>query len=232
MNIKKGDFVELEYTGKVTEDNFVFDTTNEEVAKEKGIHNPEAEYGPTVVCIGQRHLLKGLDEFLVGKELGKEYTVKLPPELAFGKKNAQFLKLIPLTAFKKAKMMPEVGMQVEIDGQMGIVKTVSGGRVVVDFNHPLASKEIEYQIKPVKQITDDAEKVKWVIILTIHIKKNKVHVSLTDGKATIKTIKLPEVFQKELTKKIKELVPTVKEVVYEENKQEEKPKQALNTSGQ
>lgn len=219
MAIKKNDFVEIEYSGKLTEDNFVFDTTNEKEAKEKGIHNPEAEYGPTIVCIGQRHLLKGLDEYLVGKELGKEYTVKLPPELAFGKKNASLLKLIPLTAFKKGRIMPEIGMQVEIDGQMGIVKTISGGRVVVDFNHPLSSREVEYNIKPIKIITDDTEKVKWTIILTIHIKKDKLHVAVVNGKATVKTIKLPEVFQKELTKKIQELVPTIKEVVYEENKE-------------
>ena len=232
--ISKGDFIEVEYTGKVKEDNFVFDTTDEKVAKDSGIHNPKASYGPTIVCIGQNQLLKGLDESLEGKELGKEYTIDLPPEKAFGKKTPQLLKLVPAAAFKKSNTNPEPGMQVEVDGQLGIIKTVTGGRVIVDFNNPLASKELEYKVKPIKVITDDAEKTKAMISLTLGLKKDKIEVSVKDNKVTVKMLKIPETFQKELEKKIKEVVPTIKELVFEEIKEEKAPikteKQPLNTS--
>jgi FKBP-type peptidyl-prolyl cis-trans isomerase 2 len=225
--IKKNDFVEVEYTGKLKEDNFVFDTTSEKTAKENGIHNPRSHYGPTVVCIGQGQLLKGLDEKMEGKEIGKEYDFVLTPEEGFGKKSAQLLKLIPLNAFKKGDFFPEVGMQVDIDGQMGIVKTVSGGRVIVDFNHPLSSKELEYKIKANKLIIDDVEKVKTMISLTLNLKKEHIDVKIETGKATVTMLKLPEMFQKEFEKKIKEVVPTIKEVAFQEEKKE---KQSLNTS--
>jgi len=238
--IKKGDFIEVEYNGKVKEDNLIFDTTSEKTAKERGIYNPQAQYGPTVVCIGQGQLLKGLDESLEGKEIGKDYKIDLPPEKAFGKKSAQLLKLIPATAFKKSNTVPEPGLQVEVDGQLGIIKTVTGGRVVVDFNHPLASKELEYEIKANKIITDDHEKIKTMISLTLNLKKDKIHVNINNGKAVVKTLKLPETFQKELEKKIKEVVPTIKELVFEELKVQSEQssvesskaaeKQPLNTS--
>ncbi len=232
--IAKGDFVEVEYTGKVKEDNFIFDTTSEKTAKDSHIYNPYAQYGPSTVCIGQQQLLSGLDEGLIGKETGKEYTFDLSPEQGFGKKSAQLLKLIPLSAFKKGNTRPEIGMQVDIDGQMGIVKTVTGGRVVVDFNHPLASKELVYTIKPIKIVTDDAEKVKSMIALTLNLKRDSIDVAVEKGKATVKTIKLPDIFHKELAKRITDVVPTVKEVVFEEKqaKKEVKKdeKQPLNTS--
>ncbi|MEK6886965.1 MAG: peptidylprolyl isomerase [Nanoarchaeota archaeon] len=233
MTIKKHDFIEVEYTGTVKEDGFVFDTTNEKTAKEKGIHNPHAQYGPTIVCVGEHQLLKGLDEGIVGKEIGKEYKIDLAPEQAFGKKSAQLLKLVPMTAFKKGNTRPEIGLQIEVDGNIGTIKTVSGGRVMVDFNHPLSSKELTYTIKINKIITDDAEKIKALISLTLNLKKDKINITISNGKATVKTLKLPEVFQKEFEKKIKELVPTVKELVFAENKEEvstKSEKQPLNTS--
>jgi FKBP-type peptidyl-prolyl cis-trans isomerase 2 len=237
--IKKNDFVEVEYTGKIKEDNFVFDTTSEKTAKENHVHNPHAQYGPTVVCIGQHQLIPGLDEGLVGKELNKEYTFDIPAEKGFGKKSAQLLKLIPISAFKKGKIIPEVGMHVEIDNTPGIVKTVTGGRIVVDFNHPLSGKELVYTIKANKIITDDAEKVISLISLTLNLKKDHIDVKTDKGKATVTMLKLPEVFQKELAKRISEIIPSVKETVFvEKAKTEEKSKttpkhgdkQPLNTS--
>ena len=214
--IKKGDFVEVEYTGKIKEDGFVFDTTSEKVAKDNNIHNPNVQYGPTVVCIGQHQLLKGLDEGLVGKEVGKEYEFDLTPDQAFGKKTAQLLKLIPMSAFKKGNTRPEPGLQVDVDGQMGIVKTVSGGRIMVDFNHPLASKDIHYTLKINKIITDDGEKIKTMLSLTLNLKKDKIDVDVKDKKAVVKMMKLPEQFHEQLKKTVLEGVPDIKEIKFEE----------------
>lgn len=231
--ISKGDFVEVEYTGRVKEDNFVFDTTSEKVAKDNHIHNPRAHYGPAVICVGERQLLPGVDKALEGKELGKEYVIDLSPEDGFGKKSAQLLKLIPANAFKKEGIPLQIGMQVEVDGEAGIIRAVSGGRIVVDFNHPLSSKELIYTIKPLKVITDDAEKIKALLSLLLGLDKSKMEVKVEHGKAVVKMLKLPDVFQKELIKRITELVPSVKDVVFEvEAEQKKTEKQPLNTSKQ
>lgn len=147
MKIKKGDKVKITYTGIIKEDNRIFDTTDEETAKKEDIHMQDAKYGPVTIEIGKGEVLKGLEDELIGKETGKEYTIELSPEKAFGKKTMQLLQRIPMSAFKKQGIMPQPGMTVNIDNVMGTVKIVSGGRIIVDFNHPLANKEVIYKVK-------------------------------------------------------------------------------------
>src|SRR3989338_7882631 len=144
--IKKYDFVEIEYTGKLREDGAIFDTTDEKVAKEHNLHS-HSDYGPVVICVGEEQLLKGIDKSLEGKGIGDEYDADIRPEDAFGSKDARLIQLIPTNKFKQQKIQPMQGMQLNIDGMLGIVKTVSGGRTLVDFNHPLAGKELSYKIK-------------------------------------------------------------------------------------
>ena len=62
--INAGDFIEMEYTGRVRDDDSVFDTTDEKAAKGAGIHNPRMEYGPLVICVGEGNMLHGLEEAL------------------------------------------------------------------------------------------------------------------------------------------------------------------------
>lgn len=211
MPIKKHDFVEIEYTGQL-KDGIVFDTTDEKTAKENNIHDPKAEYKPTIVCIGEQQIPEGLDEFLQGKETGQEYTVELLPEKAFGKKNAQKIRLIPLSAFKKQEIMPQPGLQVNIDNEMGTILRVSGGRVLVDFNHPLAGKKVTYQIKPLRIITDTKEKVEAFMKTSLNLPGIKTEIK--DNKAIITMpLELPPPAQEPIRKKLIELTQ-VKEVEF------------------
>ncbi|MBW3012745.1 FKBP-type peptidyl-prolyl cis-trans isomerase [Candidatus Woesearchaeota archaeon] len=181
--IKKGDFVEIEYTGEV--EGKLFDTTDEKKAKESGVYNQSTQYGSVIVCIGEGHLLEGLEEFLEGKEIGKEYTVKLQPEQAFGKKQAQLIKLIPKNKFTSQNINPMPGMQLNIDGMIATIKSISGGRVLVDYNHPLSGKEVDYKIKANKKITDMAEKLHAVIYMETHFKKDNYQLEVKENKAII-----------------------------------------------
>ena len=206
--IKEKDFVEVEYTGKLTEENIVFDTTNEQIAKDAQIHNPDMTYGPMVVCMGEGQLLKGLENQMIGKETGQEYTITLSPEDAFGKKNASKIQMIPLIKFKKQRIMPEIGMQVNIDQQLGTVKTVAGGRCLVDFNHPLSGKEITYTIRALNIVTDDQKKVDSLLKLNFNIKAD---VKTEAEKTTISTPKdIPKELQDLIEKRIKEFLPQIK----------------------
>lgn len=204
MSLKKHDFVEIEYTGRLKEGNIIFDTTDEKTAKENDIHNKNMVYGPVIVCLGEKQIIKGLDDNLIGKEKGK-YTIELKPEDAFGKKDAKLLKLVPMSSFRKENINPMPGLQVSIDGLLGIVRTATGGRVIVDFNHPLSGKDIIYDVNVKRIVTDDKEKVKGYIELQTGLKDIKVDVK--DKKADIKTKKeLPEQARDILIKKLKELV--------------------------
>ena len=141
MSIKKHDFLDIEYAGFLKEGNVLFDTTSELDAKKHNIHRPGSKYGPLTVCVGEHFLLPGLDAFLIGKEVGKEYKLDLTPEQGYGKKDPKQIQMIPLNKFQESKIQPFPGLQINVDGQMGMVKTVGAGRVMIDFNHPLSGKD-------------------------------------------------------------------------------------------
>jgi FKBP-type peptidyl-prolyl cis-trans isomerase 2 len=153
MAIKKGDFVELEFIGRNLGNNEVFDTNVLEEAKKA---NPDMkEVRPLVICVGQGMVVKGFDESLEGKEIGKKYALKVEPEKAFGKRYSNLIKLVPMKFFLQQKIYPQPGMTLALDDALVKVISVSGGRVMVDFNNPLAGKEIEYEFT-IKRTVEDA----------------------------------------------------------------------------
>lgn len=180
MAIEKGDFIKLQYTGKFDE-NTVFDTTNEELAKEKEIHNPRGMYGGDVVIVGAGHTIAGLDEDLVGKEVGYTGTVEIPPEKGFGAHDPKQVESISIAKFQDRRVYP--GMDVEINGRRGVVTTVIGRRVRVDFNHPLAGKTVTYEYTIENKLEDDAEKIKG--LLTLYTGIPDLVVEVNDKKASI-----------------------------------------------
>lgn len=217
MAIKKGDFVRVEYTGRLKDEGTVFDTTDAKVAKDAGIFSEKAEYKPITICVGEKHILPGIDEFIEGKDVG-EHKVELPAEKAFGKKKAELLQMIPMSMFAEQKIKPVPGLQLNIDGSMGVVKTVSGGRVVVDFNHPLASKEVVYNLKIDKVVTDKKDQVEATLRVLLGLRDPKVE--LKEKKATITLPKLPPQILTELKKKIEELVEGI-EIEFKEPSEKE-----------
>lgn len=222
--IKKGDFIELEYTGK-TEDGMIFDTTSESIAKKNGIHSQGAKYGPAIVCVGDGHVVPGLDSEIEGKEVGTDYKISVSPEKGFGKKDAKLIQLISTGKFRKENIQPMPGLQVNIDGTYGIVKSVSGGRTLVDFNHPLSGQNLIYDIKIVKIVNDDREKIKAMIELRLGLKD--IEVEFNEGKATIitkKDLKIPDEITKEISNEFSKRIPSLKSMEFA-SKKHEKPEQ-------
>jgi len=165
MPIENGDFVRLEYTGTIKETGDVFDTTNEEVAKEANIYREEKEYSPIPIVVGGQHLLKALEEAIVGLDEGDTKHVEIAPVDGFGERNPSLVQLFTVKDFKKQGLNPVVGLEFTLDGHRGKVINVSGGRVKVDFNHDLAGKTLEYDVVISQIITDDEEKIKSMIQL-------------------------------------------------------------------
>lgn len=159
MALKKNDFIEIDFTGRI-KNGEVFDSTlKEELEKLHIGHNHEIKAKPFAFCLEQGMFLQSLDNFLIGKEIGKSYEIELEPEQAFGKRISSLIQKIPMKIFMQQKVNPVPGMVFNFDGRAGKVLTVSGGRVVVDFNHSLAGKTLNYKIKILRKIEDTNEKI-------------------------------------------------------------------------
>jgi len=210
MKINNGDFIELDYTAKLIDEDKIFDTTEVEAAKIAGIlhdhdehkdggHNHEHNHlhkedlKPIIICVGEKHILPGLDNKLAGLEIGK-HKIELTDVEAFGKKNTKLLKLMPIALFNEQKIRPYVGLTLDIDGSRGIVRSISGGRVIVDFNHPLAGKKVEYSINIKRNVTSHKEQLEAVLKL---LRFPFSSVDVADSKAKIN-------IQIELPKEVKE----------------------------
>jgi FKBP-type peptidyl-prolyl cis-trans isomerase 2 len=154
MPFQKNDFLEIEFTGKI-KDGEVFDSN---IAEELKKLNSNQQAKPFVFCLGQDMFLAGIEDFLLGKDIGK-YEIDLQPEKAFGLRNPSLIQMIPLKVFIEHQINPIPGAVLTFDNKLGKVLTVSGGRIMVDFNNPLAGKEVIYKINVLRKVEDINEKV-------------------------------------------------------------------------
>jgi FKBP-type peptidyl-prolyl cis-trans isomerase SlyD len=182
MAIQKGNFIKLNYTGRF-EDGRIFDTTDEELAKNEEIFNPHGLYGGDVVIVGAGHTIEGLDEDLEGKEVGYSGSVVISPEKAFGPSNSKLIETISITKLKDRNVHP--GLAVEVDGRRGIVTRVIGRRVTVDFNSPLAGKTVTYEYTIEKALDTDVEKIQGLLALYTGLRE--MEIEIIDGVAKIYT---------------------------------------------
>ena len=158
MTLQQKDFIEIEFTGKI-KDGEVFDSNIKNNLEKL---NPDANPKPLVFCLGEGMFLKGIDDFLEGKEIGK-YTIELPPEKAFGPRVKEFVQIVPIKVFHSQKLNPVPGAAFNFDGRIAKVLSVSSGRVMVDFNGPLAGKTVIYDIDVLRKVDDLNEKIKSFI---------------------------------------------------------------------
>ncbi len=165
MILKKKDFIEIEFTGTVKNGEMFDSNVKEDLKKlhfaDSG-HTHEVETKPLAFCLGEGMFLEGLEDFLMGKNLGK-YEVELSPEKAFGTRNPKLIQIMPSKAFREQKLNPVAGMTFNFDGRIAKVISSSGGRVIVDFNNPLAGKTVVYRVNVLRKIDDLNEKAKSLI---------------------------------------------------------------------
>ena len=87
MAFNDGDFVEVEYSLWSVADNGLMSTTDEKKAKEAGIYEKEAHYGPALVIIGSGSVVRGLDKALRAMSLNEQKKFTFKPEEAFGERD-------------------------------------------------------------------------------------------------------------------------------------------------
>jgi len=149
-----GDFVRLAYTIRTADDGEVIDTTDEATAEEAAIDTDEYEFEPRIVTLGAGHVFPSVESALEGEEPGDAGTVDVPAEDAFGEYDPEEVETVTADKIDDDDKYP--GAQVQIDGRQGRLETIIGGRARVDFNHPLAGEDLEYEYE-VLDVIDDRE---------------------------------------------------------------------------
>jgi len=146
MKVEKGNFVVFNYVGKF-EDGEIFDTSYEDIAKKAGIYVEDRKYGPIGANVGVGELIPGLDEALIGMEVGEKKTVTIPPELGYGMPREDLIINIPRSDFENAGIEPVKDMYVMTDSGIAKIADVGEENVTLDFNHPLAGKTLIFEIE-------------------------------------------------------------------------------------
>jgi len=191
MPLQKGDYILLDYTIIVKDENRIVQTTSEEKAREAGIYSPDQIYEPRLVILGETKLLEPVEEALLKAEEGQELTVEIPPEKGFGLRDPSKIRTMSIREFYRIGKIPRPGDIVEIEGQQARVIEVSSGRVVLDFNHPLAGKTLIVQLKVVKKLDRDEDKIRYLVKQYLpRLQPDAIQVSIKDNGSVIE-IKLP-----------------------------------------
>ena len=183
--MKEGDFVRIDYVGRIKGSGEIFDLTKEDVARKNGIYNPNMNYKPVPIIIGARMVIKGLEDALKKMKVGERKKIVVEPEDGFGKRNEKLIKLLPLSEFQRKDIIPQPGMWITVNNLKGKILSVSGGRVKVDFNHPLAGKRLEYDVEIKEKITDTKEKIKSIFEFFLG-KEPNLKVTIKEKEAIIK----------------------------------------------
>jgi peptidylprolyl isomerase len=131
----KGDKVKVHYIGSL-DDGTVFDSSRER--------------DPLQFRLGENQLITGFENAVFGMTIGEEKKVRIPPKEAYGDRINDLVKAVDKKYLPK-HIEPEVGMQLQVgeNEEMTIVTIaeVNDKSVLLDANHPLAGKMLNFQIE-------------------------------------------------------------------------------------
>lgn len=134
MLVKKGDWVEVEYTGKLKNGN-IFDTSKNK--------------GNLKFKIDSNMVIKGFDAAILGMQVGSEKTFTIPFDQAYGPRNTQVVS-IPLSVFNQVPELKK-GNCYDFMTEMGPIKIdvedVLEDSVRAVVNHPFAGEDLTFEVK-------------------------------------------------------------------------------------
>jgi FKBP-type peptidyl-prolyl cis-trans isomerase SlyD len=122
---------------------------------------PNAQGEEISLCLGMGLLPPSLEEAMVGMGINEQKTVRLTPEQSFGEVDESLITEVPRKDFDPVAA-PKPGDVYETMDEQGhpvyfMVKELKDDTVVIDFNHPLAGKEVIFTItvKAVREATPE-----------------------------------------------------------------------------
>ena len=138
MLVKNGDTVKVHYKGTF-DDGEVFDESRED--------------DPFEFVVGEHHVIPGFENAVLGKKIGDEFTIKLQPSEAYGEIDEENQQ-----EFDKAELELDdykEGMQILFEHEhddhtheiIGEIVEVKENSVIIDFNHPLAGRVLNFWMK-------------------------------------------------------------------------------------
>ena len=106
---------------------------------------------PVSFTLGDGNLLPGFEQAICGLRSGDEETVTVPAAKAFGEHNQAKVQTFPRYRFP-ADLAMEPGLMINFadsagNDQPGVIRSFDSSRVEVDFNHPLAGRDIRFRVK-------------------------------------------------------------------------------------
>ena len=139
MPIKNGDKVKIEYTGTL-DDGTVFDSSK--------MHDSLLEFE-----VGAKQVIKGFENAIIGMEKGEEKNVILQPKDAYGYPDEKLIKNVPKDKMPHGdEIKPGMLLGLNLPNGMQVparVVDITDAEVIIDLNHPLAGKVLNFKIKAV-----------------------------------------------------------------------------------
>lgn len=133
---KQGDTVSVHYTGKLT-DGTVFDSSRER--------------DPIQFKLGEQQVIPGFEKAVEGMEPGEKTEVTIPADEAYGQRNEEAVAAVERARLPEG-LDPQVGQQLQMQGPEGQampvrVTDVDDENITVDANHPLAGKDLIFELE-------------------------------------------------------------------------------------
>ncbi len=105
---------------------------------------------PATFAVGDGNLLEGFEKALFGLEEGAKQTLKILPENGFGMPNPSNIQNVPRAQFEGMEL--EQGLVISFadagNGELpGVISEFDDKMVAVDFNHPLAGKQLDFEVE-------------------------------------------------------------------------------------
>ena len=142
MKAKQGDSVKVHYTGKL-DDGTVFDSSRDRE--------------PLEFTLGEKAVIPGFESAVEGMAVGETATVNIPPAEAYGERRDDMVVKIPRENFPE-NIDAEVGVMVTMNhpeaGQFDAsIAGISDSEIILDANHPLAGKALNFEIELVEIVS-------------------------------------------------------------------------------
>ena len=133
---KQGDTVQLHYMGKL-QDGTIFDTSRER--------------HPLQFTIGSGQVIEGFEQAVIGMTVGESKTARIPMEKAYGPRREDMIVTLDRSKLPPG-MNPQIGQRLELtheDDQTSLVTVTdtTDTTLKLDANHPLAGKELIFDIQ-------------------------------------------------------------------------------------
>ena len=148
LNVSEGELVSVHYIGTF-DDGTVFDSS-----RDRG--------EPLIFEAGSPELIHEFSKSVIGMAAGETKKIRLESEDAYGKINPELFRQVGIDDFE-GDMEPQVGTRVTFQSNgkqvIGIIHLIEDDKVVVNFNHPMAGRDLNFEIELLEKVNPEGEEI-------------------------------------------------------------------------